>query len=194
MQHNDNIHLGLQNFCCGKCDELFTDVYELKAHITTAHDDSIVTSCHKCDKKFNNKYNLTAHIKNIHNKIHCCQFCGKKFNEIFLKTHIITSHTDDSLKPYRCTNCPKGFAQANKLKTHMNIHAGIKPYTCKHCPSNFANQSNKIMHEKVAHGGYERSKAKNAHLDDKTAIEKEEKPKDLKDLKATKDLTDKKSE
>ena len=65
----------------------------------------------------------------------------------------------------------------------MNIHAGIKPYTCKHCPSNFANQSNKIMHEKVAHGGYERSKAKNAHLDDKTAILKEEKPKDLEELK-----------
>ena len=194
--HNDTIHLGLQNFTCGKCDEICTDVEDLKAHITSVHDDSITASCEICSKKFNNKYGLNAHIKNIHNKIPC-QFCGKKFNKSFVKTHIITSHTDDSLKPHKCTVCPKGFAQANKLKTHMNIHLAIKPYTCQYCPMGFADQGNMRNHEKCVHEGYKRSNGKLVHDDVKTAIEKEEKPKDLeatKDLKDPKDLTDKKSE
>ena len=176
VQHNDTVHLGLQNFACGKCDKICSDVEDLKHHIATLHDDSIFTACDICDKKFDNKYNLTAHIKKIHNK-YPCQFCGKKFNDSFLKTHIITVHTDDSLKPYKCSICPKGFAQQNKLQVHMNIHAGIKPFTCQYCPRSFADQGNMRMHERVVHEGYKRSDAKNAHNGVKThAVQHVEKP------------------
>jgi len=183
VQHNDTVHLGLQNFACGKCDKICTDVEDLKHHIATLHDDSIFTACDICDKKFDNKYNLTAHIKKIHNK-YPCQFCGKKFNDSFLKTHIITVHTDDSLKPFKCSICPKGFAQQNKLQVHMNIHAGIKPFTCQYCPRSFADQGNMRMHERVVHEGYKRSDSKNAQNGVKNVVQKpqqqhQEKPKEV---------------
>lgn len=37
-------------------------------------------------------------------------------------------------KPYKCTHCPKSFANSSYLSQHMRIHLGIKPFgPCQYC-------------------------------------------------------------
>lgn len=37
-------------------------------------------------------------------------------------------------KPYKCSHCPKSFANSSYLSQHMRIHLGIKPFgPCQYC-------------------------------------------------------------
>ena len=75
-----------------------------------------------------------------------------------LKLHILTIHTPDHLKPWRCSRCTKGFTEKGRLADHMNVHLGIKPHNCEQCGQSFSNDSNKRAHIKSVHMGLKRSK------------------------------------
>ncbi|VVD00351.1 zinc finger protein rotund isoform X5 [Leptidea sinapis] len=49
-------------------------------------------------------------------------------------------------KPYRCTQCPKAFANSSYLAQHSRIHLGIKPYRCEICQRKFTQLSHLQQH------------------------------------------------
>ncbi|OQV15474.1 Zinc finger protein rotund [Hypsibius exemplaris] len=49
-------------------------------------------------------------------------------------------------KPYRCSQCPKSFANSSYLSQHMRIHLGIKPYHCDICKKKFTQLSHLQQH------------------------------------------------
>ena len=112
--------------------------------------------CETCGNIFTHKFSLSKHIKNVHSK-QPCSLCGKMFPGYRLKSHIDAVHTEDHLKPFPCSICPKGFAEEKRLKNHMNIHTGNKPYLCKYCNRGFADDGNMKKHEKTAHKGFKRT-------------------------------------
>ena len=83
--------------------------------------------------------------------------CSSKKN---LQFHILSRHTPDDKKPWRCTRCPKGFISKLKLEEHVNgVHLGLKPNTCEMCGATFSHNANKLTHIKTVHmGGPKRQK------------------------------------
>ena len=49
-------------------------------------------------------------------------------------------------KPYKCSQCPKAFANSSYLSQHTRIHLGIKPYRCDICQRKFTQLSHLQQH------------------------------------------------
>lgn len=60
-------------------------------------------------------------------------FCFQMFDskaELQIHTQV---HMREA-KPYKCSHCPKSFANSSYLSQHMRIHLGIKPFgPCQYC-------------------------------------------------------------
>ncbi|KAJ8248544.1 hypothetical protein GJAV_G00243140 [Gymnothorax javanicus] len=106
-------------------------------------------SCNHCEKSFNHSSSLSRHQK-VHSdgKTYSCSHCGKRFNHSsslarHQRTHledkptfapppatkpftpptvIKRQHLLDSEKPYRCSQCGKGFNHSSSLSRHHRIH------------------------------------------------------------------------
>ncbi|XP_039291425.1 zinc finger protein rotund isoform X3 [Nilaparvata lugens] len=50
------------------------------------------------------------------------------------------------VKPYKCTQCSKTFANSSYLSQHTRIHLGIKPYRCEICQRKFTQLSHLQQH------------------------------------------------
>lgn len=55
-------------------------------------------------------------------------------------------------KPYKCSECPKAFANSSYLSQHMRIHQGVKPYTCDICSRKFTQLSHLQQHKRTHTG------------------------------------------
>ncbi|CAH2099068.1 unnamed protein product [Euphydryas editha] len=71
------------------------------------------------------------------------------FHYVFGSKADLQLHTQIHLreaKPYRCTQCPKAFANSSYLAQHSRIHLGIKPYRCEICQRKFTQLSHLQQH------------------------------------------------
>ncbi|KAK9507562.1 hypothetical protein O3M35_007390 [Rhynocoris fuscipes] len=50
------------------------------------------------------------------------------------------------VKPYKCNQCSKTFANSSYLSQHTRIHLGIKPYRCEICQRKFTQLSHLQQH------------------------------------------------
>uniref|UniRef100_A0A0B6YY08 C2H2-type domain-containing protein n=1 Tax=Arion vulgaris TaxID=1028688 RepID=A0A0B6YY08_9EUPU len=65
-----------------------------------------------------------------------------------LKAHIVEAH--NSLLPYTCSLCGKGYLSSGGLYLHKHVHEG-KSYTCPVCDWKFAQKSSVKRHMARSH-------------------------------------------
>ncbi|XP_055842414.1 zinc finger protein 540-like [Episyrphus balteatus] len=137
------VHQGLKPFPCLLCDKSYARRSRLKGHVKTKHEGSpgerFPCTEPGCDRTMSSKQTLRKHIKDIHSGMgvkpkqpYICEECGKVLTSLAtLKNHRFL-HTGAQL-PHECPQCQKRYITKNKLKEHMNRHAGIRNYICPHC-------------------------------------------------------------
>ena len=135
------------------CPECGKSVTLLKRHLRDVHGEK--QKCPHCDLL---TVRLKDHIYQVHEKKPCPD-CGKLFTDFRMKMHIMSKHTPDDQKKFKCEFCVKGFAMKIQLTDHRHIHTGEKPYKCKFCSACFASKGNHLAHQK-SHLGYRRNYAK----------------------------------
>ena len=66
-----------------------------------------------------------------------------------------TVHLDESMKPFQCEDCGKGFRDNACLdKQKINVHIKTQPYKCRYgCENKYNDTSNRYAHERRRHGG-----------------------------------------
>ena len=87
-----------------------------------------------------------------------CELCGKMFTckatslKFSMQAHKMSVHDERLLK---CSNCNKAFAQAGRLRTHIErcvVPASVRRYTCVYekCNKSFKTQVD-LSHHKIYH-------------------------------------------
>lgn len=56
------------------------------------------------------------------------------------------------IKPYMCSVCGNTYSTKSYLKEHEVLHTGLKPYACRFCNKSFAQTSALKIHEKIHTG------------------------------------------
>lgn len=91
----------------------------------------------------------------LHSQLHVkdvkpykCHQC----NKTFANSSYLSQHTRIHLgiKPYRCDICQRRFTQLSHLQQHIRTHTGDKPYKCRHpgCTKAFSQLSNLQSHSR----------------------------------------------
>ena len=113
--------------------------------------------CETCGKAVPWK-NFKSHVKKNHTNSgksysHCCDRCGKRYNNSSHLTHHIKSAHDGIKVPVICTVCPICH-ETFKSRTAMNCHRNIehdKKYGCNECGKYFGNNSRLETHRNIKH-------------------------------------------
>ena len=148
-EHNEIVHLKIRHKC-DQCGIELTHKGNLRKHKMRVHSSERPFICQVCSYSFKAKKDLKKHMESVHSlQSHVCKDCGKIFNNIdALKVH--NRYHDENLQ-LRCELCGKGFVSGQKLKEHINTHAGKKPYIClvESCSAAFTSSASFSYHKKT---------------------------------------------
>ena len=139
----------LIQYKCNFCDFEASSRSTVSTHMYNNHNQGGIY-CDHCGKKCPGQSNLKRHIEMVHEKgTFACNECERKFScDVNLQRHRKNQHINNDDKPYKCTQCGKGFTKPIILEGHMNMHLGLKPYKCQFCGQGFQNDSNMRAHQK----------------------------------------------
>ncbi|KAM6091989.1 uncharacterized protein LJ206_005219 [Theristicus caerulescens] len=76
-----------------------------------------------------------------------CTECGKGFKGSSRLLNHLKTHTRE--KMFECVECGKSFSRKANLVVHQRVHTGERPYKCKECEKTFSRTSNLISHRKT---------------------------------------------
>ncbi|XP_027714943.1 zinc finger protein 446 isoform X2 [Vombatus ursinus] len=76
-----------------------------------------------------------------------CSECGKGFRELSTLRNHRRSHTGE--KHYQCQECGKSFNWKSQLVIHKKAHVGEKQHTCVECGESFDWKSQLVIHKKA---------------------------------------------
>ena len=140
---------------CNTCGKTFYDKKELKEHDIAIHKEKHLP-CSYCDKLYPSEKHREKHENTVHatQLAHQCDQCPQGYRHpSSLHKHILTMHSGEDAKKFKCDHCGKAFITNGKLKAHERIHTGEKRYSCPHCGLRFTDSSAMARHRKTHEGG-----------------------------------------
>ena len=157
VNHKRTVHV-TKGYVCALCNKGFPLHGDLVRHSYT-HSPNKPFQCDKpgCNKGFTCKSSLNKHIRLKHDidKVYRCVNCSKTFQmECDIQRHMFT-HT--TVRPFKCTLCPKSYTCKSSLKQHINMIHGKKKQKlpCVFCPRTFGTQQDLDRHT-ATHTGSKR--------------------------------------
>lgn len=104
--------------------------------------------CKDCGKTFRYRSVLELHMR-IHNRGYQCHVCKKSFRfSSYLQQHLIIH---SGKKPYKCPDCGKDFAFLQNMKTHQRLHQQ-KPFRCTQCRKGYSDEG-QLQRHMLCHSG-----------------------------------------
>nr|XP_028575929.1 zinc finger protein 2 homolog [Podarcis muralis] len=86
----------------------------------------------------------------IVDKPYKCTDCGRGFHQ---KPYLrVHERTHTGEKPYKCLDCGKSFNRRTGLCSHQRVHTGEKPYRCSYCGKCFTGTGSLKEHERTHTG------------------------------------------
>ncbi|XP_076150194.1 uncharacterized protein LOC143134028 isoform X2 [Alosa pseudoharengus] len=125
----------------------FSDLYSLQTHVEYSHGHKREL-CPDCGKFIDRHDGRTSHVCDHKVRLFSCLTCGKRcVNEVGLRRHSYM-HTEDYVLPCQC--CYKKFRFQKDKQEHEETHKGESlKYRCSECPKRFANRSSRNAHRKT---------------------------------------------
>ncbi|KAL8591698.1 hypothetical protein ACOMHN_061790 [Nucella lapillus] len=169
--HVADVSKGARPFQCEECDATYKLASHLQNHVRSKHSTTKAYKCDTCSKPFSTQDAKRRHEKNCgvnlsdrvkyqctrcqrhfvtehgyekHKKLDVCVVSKRAKDAV--DNSITTNSTGDAISDqkggaFRCTVCPKSFAELSSLETHQRFLCGkgpgAAPYTCSECEKVF---------------------------------------------------------
>lgn len=154
VQHMRHVHIKPNPYVCDICAKIYKSKTQFLYHHNTVHRETPEpkVKCKICDRLCLNELCLKAHMKTVHTDDgpHICDICKKESpTSRALKSHKLYVH--ESVRKFQCTFCEKAFKKEVELKEHMAVHLGGALYLCQFCEKTFNSGANMYSHRKKMH-------------------------------------------
>ncbi|KAG8042552.1 hypothetical protein G9C98_005186, partial [Cotesia typhae] len=157
-EFKDNELKDAKEYMCDNCEEIFTNLDTLEAHIKKFHNKDNPFVCEVCEETFASEENLKVHVSSQHftnpkktNKACVCDICGKVLNHpSSVVYHKEAEHNNG--RKFVCNKCGKNFKHKQLLQRHQLTHSQARPFVCKLCDASFKTKANLINHQSTHTG------------------------------------------
>ncbi|XP_037030432.1 zinc finger protein 93-like [Bradysia coprophila] len=145
------------NVKCELCDSVFSNIVNMKSHLTKKHkhvgstiwEMKLNTTCMKCHKTFTDVEELQAH-KKTHLEF-VCNICKSRYSNVRSLEQHIAKHADKD-RPFKCDECGAAYIRKSHLQQHYTgMHTKIRPHICMFCNKAFAQTFQLKTHIKLVH-------------------------------------------
>ncbi|XP_055309906.1 oocyte zinc finger protein XlCOF6.1-like [Sitodiplosis mosellana] len=141
------IHTEEKTFVCPVCFESFARKFTLNCHLRT-HTEELPHSCLKCGQRFTIEEVKQSHEKRCKGRRFECYLCEyKSFTSHSLKRHMQSKHTGE--RKFQCEVCGKKCIYKGDLNRHLATHRDQFPFGCTNCRRGFTQAEDKIAHEEI---------------------------------------------
>lgn len=134
------ISVNNNKLACKICKNIFSDMNDLKQHITS-HYDIYQYKCKKCDMLFKRVRDFKRHMSNHKRQ----KFNDENFRDLVTKETNMPMNDDHS--SYECDLCEKSFINIDELQLHIHEHTR-EPIKCDICEDIIENSSEYKKHMK----------------------------------------------